>query len=900
MVVRWGVTIAVLAIALSALAAPEKMIRAGSDRIPGEYLVVLHDDLPVPLQEVVTRLASAHDAAVEVVWSDALKGFFARMTEQRAEAMSQHPFVKYVEENAPWYFSGEHATYVDPAVCDPTTRACPGILDNRLWHLDRADQNTAAPTNRYAYQTDGTGVTVYVVDSGVNKWHQEFGGARVTAGYNSSGDNMPADDPCLGFALIPGTADAERSNYIRQIFYASHGTGVASMAAGRRVGVAKAATIVPVKVARCTKYAARSRKSSWPYAQHQTMMRVSASGSMIGLYQAQTSGTTAGSEPSTWPAAVGATVKDGGVIWRVLDTLEVAQTTQMLVNGLNWIVGTDNPYSKSPAIVTLSMYRLVHPDNDSSVVVGGSNTLEAAVRALLAQGITVIASANNQNGNACDTSPGRLSRNNPDVAVRNDVITVGGSMVRNTPWSIDLSDVTPDYYAAHGGGKGTEPAYSSVVGVRDARWICGAGDSSIKCNNSTLTATPNPGDPDYTVYQGYQGGSNGGPCVTLFAPARNLPVAGLKSASSYRDGRLAGQSGDLLDGGHASGTSWSAPIVAGFAARILQTNPSLTPTQVRDVLLANTDAVMDEATLNPHDHLGSLITGTPNNLLRLSDVNIITHPQTMAAAHSGPTTLSVTASGTSAVSYQWYRVNQGFDFLTYHRGAHSATLLAGETGSTFNAPPDSVAQAYWVRISNMWGSADSTIAVVVPGLTPPRNLVATRGTDGAVALTWTPGTGATAQEVQWKVAGHAWQTIATVTNATTTYDHVPSGTMVVYRVRALKAPAAASSNKDVVNLATYEPLTTIRAQHIVELRQATNDLCAALDLAPVFGMSEVALSSLQGSIVRASDLTTLLERINDVRTHAFLMLAPVSFNTPPATGGVMLGAQVLSARAALQ
>jgi hypothetical protein len=76
-------------------------------------------------------------------------------------------------------------------------------------------------------------------------------------------------------------------------------------------------------------------------------------------------------------------------------------------------------------------------------VAGGSGTVEAAIRSILNANITVIASANNKNGNACDTSPGRMSIDNPDTSVANDVITAGGSMIVNRPWTVNVSDV-PD------------------------------------------------------------------------------------------------------------------------------------------------------------------------------------------------------------------------------------------------------------------------------------------------------------------------------------------------------------------------------------------------------------------------------------------------------------------------
>lgn len=172
-------------------------------------------------------------------------------------------------------------TNINPAACNPTTTDCPTVADDRLWHLDRLDQNLADPTNEYRYCTDGTGVRVYVVDTGVNKFHQEFApGTRVEAGFNASGDNMPADDPCMGFALPPvGPQDVdEKTLFFHEVNDAGHGTAVASALGGTRVGVAKMVTIVPVKVARCDGYSARFRISNHNYQANETMFRVPATG----------------------------------------------------------------------------------------------------------------------------------------------------------------------------------------------------------------------------------------------------------------------------------------------------------------------------------------------------------------------------------------------------------------------------------------------------------------------------------------------------------------------------------------------------------------------------------------------------------------------------------------------
>jgi subtilisin family serine protease len=64
----------------------------------------------------------------------------------------------------------------------------------------------------------------------------------------------------------------------------------------------------------------------------------------------------------------------------------------------------------------------------------------------------------------------------------------------------------------------------------------------------------------------------------LYAPAEELLVAISSATNHYRAGP------NFFPN---SGTSWSAPIVAGIAARFLETNPSLTPPQLEARLLAS-------------------------------------------------------------------------------------------------------------------------------------------------------------------------------------------------------------------------------------------------------------------------------------------------------------------------
>jgi hypothetical protein len=903
----------------SLFAQTDKIRRAGPDKVDNQYIVVLQDDvLPERVPDIARQLAAAHGAELKKVWSAAIKGFFAIMPDARAEAMSHDPKVKYVEENARMYLSSTMSTNINPGNCDPTVTTCTAMADNRLWHLDRADQNYADPNNSYSYCTTGNGVTIYVVDMGVVASHAEFGG-RVQLGFNASNDNMPANDPCLGFAVPPTGlySGLEQGLYTLEWQASGHGTAVASAAAGTRVGIAKNATIVPVKVSRCDQYSARYRLSSHLYVQNQTIFIVGQQGSISGYYRATNTGTSAVDDGTvagspfptaawvaSWPVGTTSVPRpqrlDGDITWEFVPAsdYQIAETVEMIIDGLNWILGV-NTGPKSYAVVTLSTYERRIDPGVASPPADRANSLEDAIRSLLANNITVIASANNQNGNACDTSPSRLSRDNPDTAVANKVITAGGTMLLNRPWTASLSDppaVDSQATVADGGNKGPEPTYDATKGVRDGRWICGAGDSDV-CSNATATSTLAVTDSGYT---GFTGGSNGGLCVTLFAPAKNLFLARNTGANDYRDARL--------HGGLASGTSWSAPIVAGFAARILEGNRFATPQQVYDTMMQNVSAgMLDADTLDPYDATGARIIGTPNKILRLADVNITVPPHSTPISTTGPTTFTVTAGGTTTVSYQWYQVNSTFDYTTYPRGAHSSTPI-GTNSSTLQVTP-ATQTAYWVRVFNSCGSADSDIVLATPSVTPnpPASVVAT-ASGATVTITWAASSGADGYRVERKVSSGSWQTAQTINSGTqTSVTDVPSSAsgVVLYHVLARAGSNYSQpSNNDVAFVGTFtdDPVVTsstlVRAENITELRRAVNGLLDLSGQAPVYAAGAIDPNAVRGLLIDHADFLTLIQNLNTARS--FASLSAIAFRTAPAQGAGIYGTQIEDLRLGLK
>ena len=117
---------------------------------------------------------------------------------------------------------------------------------NLLWHLDRVDQVSASLDGRADRGNGGAGAVVYVMDTGVMAAHSEFdrnGHTNVVAGYDvasvTSGASRcrstnKATDPCFANT--------------RELLPSSHGTAVASLVAGRRVGVAPSAQVVSIRV----------------------------------------------------------------------------------------------------------------------------------------------------------------------------------------------------------------------------------------------------------------------------------------------------------------------------------------------------------------------------------------------------------------------------------------------------------------------------------------------------------------------------------------------------------------------------------------------------------------------------------------------------------------------------
>jgi len=177
---------------------------AAQDDSEGTYIIVLKSANDIDGKE---KQIAQMGGRTEKRFTHAINGLSVKIKHKDADQLRNEPNVLSVELDQPMFA-------LDTQTPTPS------------WGLDRTDQRALPLSNSFTASAYGAGVDVYVVDTGVSTTHTDFSG-RLRSGFSAINDGRGSND-CNG-----------------------HGTHVAGTAAGTTYGVAKAASIIPVRVLDC-------------------------------------------------------------------------------------------------------------------------------------------------------------------------------------------------------------------------------------------------------------------------------------------------------------------------------------------------------------------------------------------------------------------------------------------------------------------------------------------------------------------------------------------------------------------------------------------------------------------------------------------------------------------------
>lgn len=177
---------------------------AAQDDSEGTYIIVLKSANDIDGKE---KQIAQMGGRTEKRFTKAINGLSVKIKHKDADQLRSEPNVLSVELDQPMF--ALDTQYPTPS-----------------WGLDRIDQRALSLDNSFTASAYGAGVEVYIVDTGVFASHTDFSG-RLRSGFSAINDGRGSND-CNG-----------------------HGTHVAGTAAGTTYGVAKAASIIPVRVLDC-------------------------------------------------------------------------------------------------------------------------------------------------------------------------------------------------------------------------------------------------------------------------------------------------------------------------------------------------------------------------------------------------------------------------------------------------------------------------------------------------------------------------------------------------------------------------------------------------------------------------------------------------------------------------
>ncbi len=173
--------------------------------IEDSYIVVYKENISdKEIDDEVDELDKKDKIRAENVYKGAFKGYSAHLTPSALAKLKNNAKVAFIEK-------------------DQVMSINAVTLQNATWGLDRIDQAALPLSTSYTYNSTGSGVDAYIIDSGIFLDHVDFGGRAVG-----------------GFSSIINATNWQDQN--------GHGTHVAGTVGGTTYGVAKNVKLIAVRV----------------------------------------------------------------------------------------------------------------------------------------------------------------------------------------------------------------------------------------------------------------------------------------------------------------------------------------------------------------------------------------------------------------------------------------------------------------------------------------------------------------------------------------------------------------------------------------------------------------------------------------------------------------------------
>ncbi len=267
-------------------------------------------------------------------------------------------------------------------------------------------------------------------------------------------------------------------------------------------------------------------------------------------------------------------------------------------------------------------------------------------------------------------------------------------------------------------------------------------------------------------------------------------------------------------------------------------------------------------------------TGTASQTatVTICTVPVVTaQPQNHSMTRTQSYTLSVTASGTATLSYQWYTIS-----------GSTATLIPGATSNELTVSPQNTT-TYRATVTNVCGSVNSnpvTVTVHSPPSAPASVTATSNGSSNTV--TWSASSSVPGVDY-YEVQRRNGSTLVVQMPGTRTLTNGPSGVTFgqayLYRVRGVDNNGVAGpwSVYDLTVTRTYtdDPLvagnTLVKGVHVAELRQAVDAVRTEAGLNQTWGSNHSATG-----LIFVGHIVELRSGLNEARLVLGLGSIPVA------------------------